>query len=256
MPRLGVLLMQPANGPHYSYVNVPVMRWLKSSGLELVFIPSTISAAEAAAYFEYIHGLFLHPGWGADPTYLSLTHAFIRMATEANLAGDYFPIWGTCMGMQMLMTSAGGTLEKMHARDFNVRTELRIRRPASRLLAAAPIHYLEHSYEPHFNNEYGITVARFMRSPLRSVFHILGTSVDRKGVEYVTMIEGKRLPFYGVQFHPEYTMPHMNWILEFMATEMRRSMHHGFRPGPPVKLSLSRGPYASKDAYYKLNTLQ
>jgi len=250
MPRLGVLMMQPYHvNPTYSYINVVVMRWLQASSLELVFIPSTISAAEAAAYFEHIHGLFLHPGWPDDPSYMSLTQAFIRMATEANRVGDYFPIWGTCMGMQMLMIHFGAKLERIYARQFHVGTTLRLTAD-SRLLAAAP---RRREYIPHFNNNYGITVSTFHKTePLNSMFRILGTAVDRKGAEFVTMIEGKRLPFYGVQFHPEYTMSQMTWILRFMEKELGRSGHIGFLPRPPVRLALVQNK--SREAYYKLDT--
>jgi anthranilate/para-aminobenzoate synthase component II len=151
--------MQPYHvKPTYSYINVVVMQWLQASGLELVFIPSTVSAAEAAAYFEHIHGLFLHPGWPDDPKYMSLTQAFIRMGLEANRVGDYFPIWGTCMGMQMLMMHFGGKLERIYGRKFRVGTTLELRRTESRLLAAAP---LKRDYVPHFNNNYGITTDAF-----------------------------------------------------------------------------------------------
>jgi len=231
--------MQPYHvKPTYSYINVAVLRWLQSSGLELVFIPSTISAAEAAAYFEHIHGLFLHPGWADDPTYMSLTQAFIRMGVEANRR-DYFPIWGTCMGMQMLMTYFGGKLERIHGMKFHV-GKLKLR-GKSRLLAEAP----RREYAPYFNNNYGITKEAFERTePLNSVFRILGTSVDRRGVEFVSMIEGIDLPFYGVQFHPEYTVPQMNWMLEFLAKELRRSGHNGFSPaGCPVFKKMIRVNY-------------
>ena len=240
MPRLGVLLMQPYHvKPTYSYINVAVMQWLRASDLDLVFIPSTISAAEAAAYFEHIHGLFLHPGWPDDPTYMSLTHAFIRMGLEANRRGDYFPIWGTCMGMQMLMMHFGGKLERIYARKFSTGTSLKLRHTESRLAASRP----ERGCVPHFNNNYGITPEAFARTePLNSVFRILATSVDRRGVEFVSMIEGKTLPFYGVQFHPEYAQ--MNWMLDFLAKELRRSGHTGFSPaGRPVFKKMIRGNY-------------
>ncbi|CAK0871841.1 unnamed protein product, partial [Prorocentrum cordatum] len=38
---------------------------------------------------------------------------------------------------------------------------------------------------------------------LTAEFDILATSSDRTGRPYVAMIQGKRLPFYAVQFHPE-----------------------------------------------------
>ena len=37
------------------------------------------------------------------------SYAFFSMAMEANHAGDFFPIWGTCLGMEMLgLITTGG----------------------------------------------------------------------------------------------------------------------------------------------------
>ena len=41
--------------------------------------------------------------------YSKASYAFFTMAMEANDAGDFFPIWGTCLGMEMLgLITTGG----------------------------------------------------------------------------------------------------------------------------------------------------
>ena len=32
----------------------------------------------------------------------------VKLAKEANDAGDYFPVWGTCLGFELLMLEAAG----------------------------------------------------------------------------------------------------------------------------------------------------
>ena len=49
-----------------------------------------------------------HPDLNA-PGFSKASYAFFSMAMEANHAGDFFPIWGTCLGMEMLgLITTGG----------------------------------------------------------------------------------------------------------------------------------------------------
>ncbi|CAI6005245.1 unnamed protein product [Closterium sp. NIES-65] len=75
---------------------------------------------------------------------------------------------------------------------------------------------------PLYNAQDGTTVGRFLSNKrLKEFFHILTTSVDRNGTEYVTTIEARDYPIYGTQWHPEHlsggfrTFPiqHMQWLL-------------------------------------------
>lgn len=38
------------------------------------------------------------------------------------------------------------------------------------------------------------------------MFDVLSVNDDKKGRTFVSTIEGKKLPFYGVQWHPEKAM--------------------------------------------------
>ncbi len=50
------------------------------------------------------------------------------------------------------------------------------------------------------NHEFGLPPAHYEQWPVLSeTFDILTTTLDRKGVEYVSTIEHKRFPFFGTQ---------------------------------------------------------
>lgn len=50
------------------------------------------------------------------------------------------------------------------------------------------------------NHEFGLPPAHYAQWPtLNETFDILTTTLDRKGVEYVSTIEHKRFPFFGTQ---------------------------------------------------------
>jgi gamma-glutamyl hydrolase len=57
---------------------------------------------------------------------------------------------------------------------------------------------------PTFNNhQAGLGLAESQTPPLRGMYHVLSTTLDRQGHEFVATVEGSSLPFYGVQWHPE-----------------------------------------------------
>jgi len=249
--RIGVLMMLPPGpSPTYSYIRTSILRWLAIPDIEVVIIPATVTGSEIAAYFEHIHGLFLHPDWAEHPTYAATVRTFLTMATLANRAGDYFPVWGTCLGYESMMDFFGDLqpLERFDARRLEkALSRMNLREDAvaqqSRLLSFATQEqraHLRHLYQPYFDHEYGVSVTRFNKNAaLRSTFRILSTCHDRAGKEYISMVEGRTLPFYGTQFHPD-TDRAMSWMAAFFLKEARRSRHTGFLPAsanPP----LSRG---------------
>ena len=224
--RIGVLLMIPVGeSPAYAYMEESVRGWLTAAGATIIPILPTISAVEAAAYFEHIHGLFLHEGWADKREYLDLVTLFLNMAILANKAGDYFPVWGTCQGMQLMLQHFGGDLERVHSPIGNL-----VLQPAattSRLLNdKKQLHSL------YFSHEHGIMMDRLKQ--LKATFKILATSHDREGMEYVSIVEGRSLPFYGTQFHPDRSS--LEWMAAFFIAEAKKSRHSGFNPSSQINL--------------------
>lgn len=68
----------------------------------------------------------LLPGGGAniyDSLYERTAKTFFNLAVKANDAGDVFPMWGTCLGFQVLMSlGAGGenVTTSVDAEDYSV----------------------------------------------------------------------------------------------------------------------------------------
>jgi gamma-glutamyl hydrolase len=241
--RLGIILMD-IDDAHY--METATHTWLTAVGIELVPILSSCTGAEAAAFFDYIHGLYLHPGFAggsASPAVIRLMNMFMTMATAAHKAGDYFPVWGTCFGMQQMMTFVGGLsgLNSFDSKDYfkQVHGDISLSTKGSRLLKAAPPKFIHDHYLPWFNHQEGLSVSRFVSNPaLSKTFRILARAHDRSGKEYVALIEGKDQPWYGCQFHPEYHKPlhEVTWLANFIKSECAKSRHTGFLPKPAPQL--------------------
>jgi len=266
--RLGILMMlPPGSQPGYSYVRSTVVRWFSSGSdnIELVLIPATLtSPAEIAAFFDSIHGLFLHPDWVEHPVYTRLVRTLLTMATLANKAGDYFPVWGTCLGFQMMMQFAGNfrDLEQFDARQLEkARSKIHIREEElerSRIGHAgtkAQLTHLRQIYVPYFDHEHGISVERYNSNPaLKASYRVLSTSHDRAGREYVSMVEGRSLPFFGTQFHPDDDRA-MTWLASFFVAEMAKSSHKGF-PMTGVAISSLRKGACLEEMDYTVGCLR
>lgn len=80
--------------------------------------------------------------------------------------------------------------------------------------------YLSHEPFLYFNHKFGMDIKAFVGScfvlvfqkifcnyleneKVRSFFDILTINNDKNGRSFVSSIEAKNYPFYGVQFHPE-----------------------------------------------------
>ena len=124
--------------------------------------------------------------------------------------GDHFPVWGTCLGFEWLVDIFGGNGSIVAGFDAeNLAAPLILTHEAatSRTYAMANASLIEQLETKNitFNaHSKGIGVAAaYANTKLMEVFHVLSISVDRSGKQFVAQIEGKLLPIFGNQFHPE-----------------------------------------------------
>ena len=213
-----------------SYIVTAHLNWLESVGFKPVVIPFYASNLEE--YIPYCNGLYL-PSGGAfaqtQPEYYFASKKLIQLARKENNRGNYFPVWGCCMGMQQMLIEADGNDDYLNFlqtfdSDNNYKTSL-IPYDDTKLFSVFPDHKLKEmtfqSKSLH-NHMMGITPHRFNKSRLRNHYKIGNTSYDRKGKEFVSTIEGKKYPFYGVQWHPERKKP-FHKLIEFFYDECLKS---------------------------------
>ena len=96
----------------------------------------------------------------------------------------------------------------------------------SRLLSNAPKQYVEYLQNTKCtlnNHRMGLSPKDFKRSKMLHRFYkIISTNKDRKGKEFVSTIEARDFPFYGVQWHPERGSD-MQYLIEFFKKEAKKS---------------------------------
>jgi gamma-glutamyl hydrolase len=150
-----------------------------------------------------INGLLL-PGGGA---HLKPGHPFydaaallVKLAIAANDAGDYFPVHGTCLGLETLAIIVSGNYTLL--------------RPTAALDAPAPLLYTEDAENSHFfrslppsvvhdlqnsaiameNHMKGVLMpSHAENAALRDFFKVLSLSLDRDGQPYISTMEARKV---------------------------------------------------------------
>ena len=226
--RLGVLMIITSGKPH---IAPSVLSWLEQGHFDIVPISPLITGAEAAAIFDGIDGLYIHPGYAGVQMHSAvdrMAHTLLTMAHEAFKKGRHFPVWGTCYGFQQIIKFIGRIteLESFHSKNYHSQMRI-VPNTISRLFRYSERFQIKHISVPFFDHMEGLTIQGFNDNrSLRSAFRILGVASDRQHKDYVALIEGKRMPWYGCQFHPELHRPVSNtsWMVEFIGAELGRKM--------------------------------
>lgn len=214
--------------PRYSHIMKSYVDWFENRGIRVVPIP--YDSHDIEELFHTVNGLVIP---GGDMPYIMDNPQFISNITkifELSLEKkEYFPIWGTCFGFEMLLFLVGGftTLKGYDAHGFYP-MKITDEGHSSRMMRSFSKEYkvyLEKKKSTMQNHAYGISVEDFMSNlHLRRFYTILATSVDNSGKEYICAIEAKSYPIYGVQFHPE-RQKTAGAFADFFISELKKNKH-------------------------------
>ncbi|CAI2370932.1 unnamed protein product [Moneuplotes crassus] len=125
---------------------------------------------------------------------------------------SYYPILSICMGFQQIIQSEAPYQDVVQLHKFteiDVSNTLTITSTTSKstLLSQIPPHLLtalQNQRIIYYHHRDGIVPSTWEKySSLKDNYHLLATSHDKNGIEYVAIIESKKYPIWGVQFHPE-----------------------------------------------------
>ncbi|CAG9819326.1 unnamed protein product [Phaedon cochleariae] len=198
-------------GVYDSFITASYVKYLESAGARV--IPVWIGQSEE--YYQRVvnstNGL-LFPGGG---TYFNETGGYgetaktiYKLAVQSNEREVYYPLWGTCLGMHVLIFSQKGA-------DLRIDCSLR--------KVALPLDFSE-GYEDSklfrestkditrnlgTNNvtynlhRYCLTKEVLQSNGILQNWKILATNKDESNLEFISVMENRKYPFYGVQFHPE-----------------------------------------------------
>jgi len=194
------------------YIGGSYVKLMEMAGARVAPIPSNVTDKQLEYIFNSTNGL-LFPGGETnleDSGYFKMTKKLYDMSVKSNANGNFHPILGICRGMQALIVHTQGDITPLKLTDSrNYTTSLKFTPEAKKSVTFGSL--AESSYKDaeeqnitaHFH-KYGVNPKDFDDFPkVKEAFKILATSVDRKRVHFVSAMEGIKLPFYGLQYHPE-----------------------------------------------------
>jgi len=211
-PELDAIL--PPGHNFTTYIASSYIKWVEGAGARAVpiIVENEITSEE---YFQKLfYGLngLLIPGGAVSifqGGYAEASKWFFDMAKQENAAGEVFPVWGTCLGFEMLAL-LGNDDQPYRAACLSVDQALPLDLlpgwEDSKLLAPAPGEVLEQmtSLPVTINfHHWCLTMENFTRFEMEKFWRPLSTNIDQEGLEFISAIEARDYPFFGAQFHPE-----------------------------------------------------
>lgn len=231
------------------YIAASYVKYIESAGARVVPIRLDLTSIEYTDLFRSINGI-LFPGGRASIVhsgYSRVAKIFYNKAIESFDNGDYFPVWGTCLGFEELSFLVSGQNLLTLTNTTSVPLPLNFTEGAlqGRMFQNFPADLLVSlALEPLTANfhKWSLSVKNFTENErLKKFFNVLSTNSDGN-IEFVSSMEGYQYPVYAVQWHPEkapYEWKSLNgishapnsvktafYLAEFFVSEARKSHHH------------------------------
>ncbi|WJX67713.1 Gamma-glutamyl hydrolase 2 [Trifolium repens] len=237
-----------SNATDASYIAASYVKFVEAAGARVVPLIYTEPWKKLLEKLELVNGVLFTGGWAKDGLYFETVERIFKKALEKNDAGNYFPLYGVCLGFELITMIV--------SEDNNILEELEARDQASSLQFVENAH-LEGSVFQRFppdllkklttdclvmqNHRYGISPAKLLgNEKLSSFFEILTTCNSEDDKVYVSTVRSRNYPVTGFQWHPEKNafewasprIPHTEdairttqYIANFLVIEARKSVN-------------------------------
>jgi len=197
-----------------SYIAASYVKFVESGGARAVPLIYNEPEEVLKKKFASINGI-LFPGGGnsldADSPFFLTARKLFNWAIEANDNGDYFPVYGVCLGFELLgilVSQNHNIMEPFQA--HNIPGPLLFvddsakGRSFFQGISPTLIDKLDTQNLAMQNHQWGFSPELWKSTKsLDDFFEILTVTPDRNGKLYVSTVEARKYPILAVQWHPE-----------------------------------------------------
>lgn len=196
-----------------SYIAASYVKFVESGGARAVPLLYDEPEASLRKKFSAVNGILI-PGGGsslADTPFYRASEKLFDWALEANDRGDHFPIYGVCMGFELLSiyaTKNHSILEPFEAEN-TPGPLLFVDEGAKKhsMFEWVPLSVIEELHTLPLamqNHHWGLSPELWASTPeLNNFYRVLTVSPDRNNKLYISTVEARDYPILGVQWHPE-----------------------------------------------------
>lgn len=229
----------------------PYANYIHLAGIDVYPILLSATREEIRVILSKVNGVMLPGGMSSvlnpdpnDPTkqvlssYSQMVKVIIDEAKALNDKGDYFPVFGICLGFEAMVLVESdnvGIIEKKHTGlNYNATLTYTVNPSDTKFFSTFPpdlIDYMARVGCLHNFHEYMVDYNKLLADPkVSETYNPISLSHSKDGsLSFVSVIEGKKYPFYGVQFHPElsvisYFPPEFTYVDFNRASEVGRAV--------------------------------
>mmetsp|Transcript_22245 Transcript_22245/g.39431 ORF Transcript_22245/g.39431 Transcript_22245/m.39431 type:complete len:387 (+) Transcript_22245:107-1267(+) len=195
------------------------VKWIEAAGGRVVPIQYNLERTAMTQLLDSVNGVLITGGdvplRELDSQYMQAARYFYDYIVAAKKNGEHVPLWGTCMGLQLLSVLIGGpsVLEfgvfrgvdpSMLPLNFSDSARSSMMFNEDEIPSTLWQWFQEKNVTLNLHHD-GVDPSVFQSNAnLSTTFKILSSNVDSNGRPFVSTLEGKDgLPVFAVQWHPE-----------------------------------------------------
>ena len=209
------------------YIGTSYVKYIEMSGARVVPISLNRTHEEIYWLLRKLNGVFFtggdYPFWVNSsmspvltPEYAEIGCYIIEQVKKINDEGIFFPLWGTCLGFELIHVCAHNDFETIG--DFHGEPAYTTTNKFTDYAKSSAIftyrsdgmeilEIFENRNVSLLGHRFGVSPLSYERfDNLKNEFEIVSIMHDRSGSPFLAMIEGKKYPIFGCQFHPEKNM--------------------------------------------------
>ena len=259
-PIIGIYSNEYPSNDSISYnktqVGIPYIRWLESSGANVLIIQQWYSDNEIDNILNNINGVLLlgdgkntlNQTWGQKLIYL------INSSLKKNI-----PIWATCSSFEIIhIFISGKNVLEFGFDDTNVIHSFNNISNNSKMFSLfnQSLLNLFNEFLGYYNHKFSINKTRFNNEKkLTDFFKITSLSKDMKSKQFINSVEGINKNIYATQFHPEKVpFQRKEYNVEYEKKSIRVSTLLGIFFVEECRKNKNRFDPKEKDKYYFIDS--